>query len=395
MAVYKWDNNTRSLFTVDTEGSYHSFDVMPAIESFVGNGSIKIWMTHGQLDRDCNKGPAFIHKTGDNTNMKFYKMGRLHNHIGGSAIIDRKSSNSDEANGKAFFLNGKSAIFKIIITNNYSINDAFIVNNNKLSVYIQDNKQLIIDHITGNIVKTLSIDDKIIPFVKDYVYRIIDTDIDSFNRTRFNCGCTFASNIQLHCNKSHKLIYCEICKKIATDGIIGRIIKSNYIIINDENILSDSYISVFIVNGKQIIVDCITGNLIKSVNIDDKIIEPHNCKIYGDYFMNDKLVINTKKLLYVDVNDDETLRLIYDLNTKKIYKTLGINDWIMCPSNSIEYLQFSSIIKNTFSCCDFVGKEVMKLPCNCIINLDTYIYLNDDTIYCEKCNKFVSLLAFT
>lgn len=72
MAKQHYDSTNKFTYTVDSNGEYHSYNDKPAIEYL--DDKTKIWMTHGEMDRDYKKGPALI----SNTKECYYKNGLLH-----------------------------------------------------------------------------------------------------------------------------------------------------------------------------------------------------------------------------------------------------------------------------------------------------------------------------
>lgn len=72
MSEYKFDIINKFKYTKDTEERYHSYNDKPAIEYFDGT---KIWMTHGQVDRDEHLGPALITNNGVE---EYYEMNQKH-----------------------------------------------------------------------------------------------------------------------------------------------------------------------------------------------------------------------------------------------------------------------------------------------------------------------------
>ena len=68
MAKYIIDIMNKCKYTIDNAGQYHSYNDEPAIEYFEGT---KIWMAHGQVDRDEHLGPALITNNGTE---EYYKM---------------------------------------------------------------------------------------------------------------------------------------------------------------------------------------------------------------------------------------------------------------------------------------------------------------------------------
>lgn len=240
MATYRWNPEHKYLYTADAEGKYHSYDDLPAIETYDSPGGTYIWMTHGQLDRDCTKGPAFIHyhkataSISKDTTYKYFKMGKLHNHTTGGnnsdaynykRLFDIGSNNNHKINKKIY---GKDATLELQIQDkhNYTINNEYIENTNKIVVYKLDDKKIFINYETGETIKTLKLED----VITLYVYKNLSFCLPSeYLGYQFNCGCKYTKDnvYQLYQTINYEFkytkIYCDNCKIIAGDVIFMKV----------------------------------------------------------------------------------------------------------------------------------------------------------------------------
>lgn len=87
MVSYEIDLDRNFMYTKDEDGKYHSFFGNPAIEYI--DHKLRIWYTHGVINRDINEGPAYL----SSDEAKYFVNGRLHNNAGEPAVIRRLGTN--------------------------------------------------------------------------------------------------------------------------------------------------------------------------------------------------------------------------------------------------------------------------------------------------------------
>lgn len=231
MATYKWNPEHKFLYTTDAEGEYHSFNDMPAIETFDGSSDTYIWMTHGNLDRDCTKGPAFINNVGwgkcSYQQTKYFKMGKLYEPNGKQLTRPYFSKNPDKyiIKQKIYIVNNE-----IICPSDYIKEDVLfknIYNQDDINVFIKNNIMYFISKKNNNIIHTISSPNhRIYDDVSDLNYGDLPPNyIDNitYETIRIGCGCVVSGRDgdSVYCMNGRTLMYCRDCKKITPYSVTG------------------------------------------------------------------------------------------------------------------------------------------------------------------------------
>lgn len=251
METYQWNPINKYLYTRDAEGKYHSYDDLPAIETYDSPTRTYIWMTHGQLDRDCTKGPAFIHynnvtagtdtdtDTDGDATYKYFKMGKLHNHVNNCECLSNElhklfKFNTKEMLKKDIVINNVTLYFLYDISGDYLMDNKLVKNSNKMYIYkyntqiykkLQHEEFIFVDADNGNILKTLASDrsNKIIPLdrleyikIEDY---LLQSGLAILKPSKLHCGCTCDKDAYIYISQEYLglcKIYCISCDKITT-----------------------------------------------------------------------------------------------------------------------------------------------------------------------------------
>lgn len=227
MATYHWDASNKFIYTVNSINQYTSYDDLPCIEDYNGNGSTFIWMTDGLMDRCPSKGPAFIHDGGTyydgkkcikKITTKFFKMGKLHNPMPTENSAYSYSENASYTVGNSQkYINGKKAMIleKLDENNAYTVNGRLVNNDKKISIYEidEDDVTLVIDDKTGETIDEYYILDNIVKLYKDKAGEIVEeylsyvfykNDKPMYDTVELECGCVYKHDDPLYVSVSEQ-----------------------------------------------------------------------------------------------------------------------------------------------------------------------------------------------
>jgi hypothetical protein len=295
MANYKWDFINKFKYTTDAEGEYHSYNDLPAIEYFDGSGT-QIWMYHGLVHRDEDKGPAFI--TQDKK--EYYKNGKLHS-------FNYYSYNNLN------FINGNICKKKEHDNYVYYDNRVFLAN-----IFIIDENNIVIyDKETHKTYDTNSYKD-----IEKLEYKKLSEII----------SIKYSENIVLNANK---LKICYNCN----DNYFSK--KHNYFFINNLNFVYCNKCNIFCDMNIYL-----NDYLIVSEFVRDDMISYNEYNYKDYYYFNNKIYSCANSSIYEFKNKDKIIvyeNKTYNLNNINYYKNIKLS----CNNDNL------LILKNIKCMCEY------------------------------------------